>query len=97
MGTISFGSLLISLQMLNSADLIDSSIKYKIYYQKMTSNNKLGPTERLEMDKQITQLMECKPLAENEIKTLTDKVLFLLSRPKKFSWESPTFRPYLRL
>jgi hypothetical protein len=40
----------------------------------MTTNNKLGPTERLEMDKQISQLMECKPLSETEIKVLTEKV-----------------------
>lgn len=41
----------------------------------MSTNNKLGPTERLEMDKQISQLMDCKPLSETEIKILTEKVI----------------------
>ena len=40
----------------------------------MNASNKLGPVERLEMDKQITLLMECKPLAENEVKAITEKV-----------------------
>ena len=44
----------------------------------MSSNKKLGPSERMEMDKQITQLIECKPLSENEVKSLTEKVLIAI-------------------
>ena len=40
----------------------------------MSINNKLGQNDRMEMDKQITQLMDCKPLSENEIKSITEKV-----------------------
>ena len=40
----------------------------------MSTINKFGPLERMEVDKHITQLMQCKPVSENEIKLLSEKV-----------------------
>jgi len=37
----------------------------------------LNKNERLNIDDQLTQLYECKTLAENEVKLITDKVKYI--------------------
>ena len=42
------------------------------------------------LDRQIEEILTCKPLPEAEIKALCEKVILPLDRPRKYSQKSPT-------
>ena len=52
------------------------------------------PVDHTNLDRQIEEILKCKPLPESEIKALCEKVPLSLPRPRRSLLSSPMWCPY---